>query len=199
MRLGFYLLLILCLVITGPAPALARQTLDGLDETNPNAPVRPEESMKDNAVTYSQQGMSLMKWERYAEAAGYFKAAIQLNPYSAMSASIYNNLGIAYRELGEYPLAIASFQHAMRLQPNYEIYYRNLIETYDRAGSLMAAKDALEAIVSENSENAEVYYLLGLAFEESGDKELAKTYFQRYLSLKPSATMALAAKKHLLK
>lgn len=186
-------------VIALPAHALDAPSEKELRELNPSAPVVVPESMTDNAIMYTQQGMGLMKLERYAEAAGYFKASIQLNPYSAMSASVYNNLGIAYQQLGEFTLALASFQHAMRLQPNYEIYYKNLIETYERAGDLSAAKDALQAVVADNPENAEAQYLLGLIFEASGDINLAKSQFQRYLSLKPSATMAMAAKKHLLK
>lgn len=153
--------------------------------------------LKDNAIWHAQQGTLLMERERYEEAAEEFRASLRLNPYAAMASSVYNNLGIAYRYLGNYPLAMASFQRAIRMQPNYEIYYKNLVETWAMASRLPQAKANLEDLLLHNPADAEAWFLLGLIFEEWRDRETAKECFSRYVELEPHAALAAAAQKRL--
>lgn len=150
--------------------------------------------LKDNAVLHGGRGQLLMERGQYAEAAEEFKAALRLNPYTPLSAALYNNLGLAYRELGNYPLAYASFQHAFRIQPTYALYYKNLIETYARAGRLSQVEEALKAVLRENPLNAEGWFLLGLLYQEAGNKKSAKTCFAQFLKLEPESGLAPAAR-----
>jgi len=152
---------------------------------------------QNNAIMYSQQGEALAKMGRDWEAIEYFKAAIRLNPYAALAGPIYNNLGMAYRRMGSYPLALASFQHAFRIQPNYELFYKNMIDTYSEAGSLSAAQADLNERIADNPDDAEAYYLLGLMAEASGDIATAQANFTRFLELKPNAYLTRAAQRHL--
>lgn len=153
--------------------------------------------LKDNAVLHGRNGQLLMDRGQYGEAAEEFKAALRLNPYTPLSAALYNNLGLAYREMGNYPLAYASFQHAFRIQPTYALYYKNLIETYARAGSLSKVENTLKAVLRENPLNSEGWFLLGLTYQESGDKKAAKTCFSQFLKLEPESGLAPAARSAL--
>ena len=153
--------------------------------------------IKDNAIWHVQQGTLLMDRERYAEAAEEFRAALNLNPYAAMASSTYNDLGLAYRYQGKYELAMASFQRAIRMQPNYELYYKNLIDTYVQAGRLSAVQAALKRVLSYNSADAEAWFLLGEAYAVQEDKNTARECFSNYLELEPDAPLATAARKYL--
>lgn len=153
--------------------------------------------LKDNAIAHARNGQLLMEREQYEEAIEELKAAIRLNPYASMAAPIYNNLGLAYRFTRNYPYAYASFQRACRMQPPFSLYYRNLIETYQMAGELSAVKTRLKALTVENPENAEAWFLLGLAYQKEGNFKQARPCFKRFLALQPEVEMARAAQEAL--
>ncbi|MEB3286864.1 MAG: tetratricopeptide repeat protein [Vampirovibrionales bacterium] len=144
----------------------------------------------DNAIEHNRQGTSLMKLERFLEAAEHFQAAIKLNPYSAMAAPLYNNLGIAYFRLGYYPLAVASFQYALRIQPDFNAYYQNIIDSYIKSNALADAQAELQEIVAENPEDAEAYYLLALIYQERDEIELADLCLAEFRKLKPHSALS---------
>src|SRR5690606_20729662 len=106
--------------------------------------------LRDNAISHAQNGQLFLERGQLTEAVEEFKAAIRLNPYTSLSASIYNNLGLAYRALGNYPYAFASFQRACRIQPSFSLHYKNLVETYAMAGQLEEVEKQLREIVEVN-------------------------------------------------
>ncbi len=154
-------------------------------------------SLYDNAIRHSQSGVVYLNRGEMQLAIEEFQTAILLNPASGMSASIYNNLGIAYRENKQFALALASFQHAFRIQPNYELYYKNLIDVYERTDQLETVKSELKGILTHYPQNPEALYLLGLVHESLGEKTAAHASFQYFLELKPHAGLATSVKKHL--
>lgn len=155
------------------------------------------QNFRDNATLHANRAVTLMSVNRYPEAIGEFQLAIRLNPHSAVAATLFNNLGICFRETGQYPQAVASFQHAFRIQPGFEHYYKNLIETYQQAGTLRVAQQKLREIVAHNDRDAEAWFLLGLILEEVSEYEVAKRSFLRYLKLEPNSQLAEAARRHL--
>ncbi len=149
--------------------------------------------LKDNAIAHARNGQLLMERQQYDEAIEEFKAAIRLNPYASMAASIYNNLGMAYRLTHNYANAYASFQRAVRIQPPFALYYRNLIDTYRSAGQLPAVKTQLLTLTQDNPDNAEAWFLLGLTYQQEGNPNQAQPCFERFLKLQPEAELARAA------
>jgi tetratricopeptide (TPR) repeat protein len=149
--------------------------------------------LKDNAIAHARNGQLLMERQQYEEAIEEFKAAIRLNPYASLAASLYNNLGMAYRLTQNYANAYASFQRAIRIQPPFALYYRNLIDTYSRAEHLPVVKTQLLALTQDNPDNAEAWFLLGLTYQQEGDSSQARPCFERFLKLQPEAELARAA------
>lgn len=149
--------------------------------------------LKDNAIAHARNGQLLMERQQYEEAIEEFKAAIRLNPYASLAAPIYNNLGMAYRLTRNYANAYASFQRAIRIQPPFALYYRNLIDTYRSAGHLPAVKTQLTALTQDNPDNAEAWFLLGLTYQQEGNPSQAQPCFERFLKLQPEAELARAA------
>lgn len=150
--------------------------------------------LHDNAILHARRGQLLLERGQAQEAAEEYKAAILLNPAAGMAASLYNNLGVAYRKSGQTALAIASFQYACRKQATYALYYQNLVDTWAEAGYAPQAKEELRAITQENPDNAEAWFILGLLHKEAGDRNAAKTCFSRFLKLQPESELARAAR-----
>ncbi|HEY9686213.1 MAG TPA: tetratricopeptide repeat protein [Coleofasciculaceae cyanobacterium] len=153
--------------------------------------------LKDNAIQHANQGRLLMERGQHAEAVEEFKAALRLNPATGMSGALYNNLGLAYKELGEYPLAYVSFQRALRIQPTYTLYYKNLIETYAAAGRLREVEQSLRSVVTLNPQDAEAWFLLGLLYQEEQNKKASRVCFSRFLKLQPASELARTAQSAL--
>jgi tetratricopeptide (TPR) repeat protein len=153
--------------------------------------------LHDNAILHANNGQLLMERQQYDQAIEEFKAALQLNPYTNLSASLYNNLGLAYRELHNYAYAYASFQRACRLQPTFSLYYKNLIETYAQAGALGTVKRQLQAAIQRDPGDAEAWFMLGLLYKEQGSRKAAKACFERFIKLEPESEMARAARNAL--
>jgi tetratricopeptide (TPR) repeat protein len=152
-------------------------------------------NLKDNAIMHSRQGNLYMKRQQYLDAIEEFKAGIRLNPYSSLAAPIYNDLGLAYRTVGDYALAYVSFQRACRIQPTYALFHTNLIKTYAMAGELPLAEATFRDILTMNPADAEVWFMLGMLYKERGADKAAKTCFKRFLKLQPESDMAQAARQ----
>ena len=148
----------------------------------------------DNAILHAHQGQLFLERAQYAEAIEEYKAAILLNPYTSLTASFYNDLGVAYRENHQYALAIASFQRACRIQSTYVLYYQNLVQTYAVSGQSSAAEQQLKIITQENPNDAEAWFMLGLLYKEKGRQKLAKACLQSFLKLRPESELARAAR-----
>jgi tetratricopeptide (TPR) repeat protein len=150
--------------------------------------------LHDNAILHARRGQLFLERQQPQDAIEEYKAAILLNPTTSMSAALYNDLGIAYRENGQATLAIASFQHACRIQPTYALYFQNLIETYVAAQQTAQAELELQRITQENPDDAEAWFMLGLLYKETGNRKQAKACLARFLKLKPESELAQAAR-----
>ncbi len=146
--------------------------------------------LHDNAILHANNGKLFMERGQYGQAAEEFKAALRLNPATSLSGALYNNLGLAYRELDNYPLAYVSFQRAIRIQPTYALYYKNLMETYAAAGRLTDMEQALREVIRVNPVDAEAWFMLGLLYQEQQNRKAAKTCFTRFLKLEPGSELA---------
>jgi len=63
------------------------------------------------------------------EAIGHYQTALALNPASA---DAHNNLGLLYREHGQFEAAVQSLEQALQADPGNPRYRLNLRDTYRR-------------------------------------------------------------------
>jgi len=150
-----------------------------------------------NAVAHNKAGVEFLQKGYPMHAVNEFKIAIMLNPNSAMSASIYNNLGKAYEMMKQYDLAIASYQHAIKINPDFALYYKNLVNAYRIKRILPQSQVSYEKIVSMNPQDSYAYFILGVICVEQGNNSKAIEYFKKFLELEPRVNLASSAKKYL--
>jgi tetratricopeptide (TPR) repeat protein len=146
-----------------------------------------------------QAAQKAMADGEYPQAIGLFQAALRQNPDAGRAASLYHNLGLAYAKSGQTQLSIAAFQHALRLRPQYDQTYASLAKTYTEAGLAPTAMAMLQKAVAQNTLDARAYYLLGWVGFASGQPTVAKSAWQRYITLTPNDGLAAIAKKRLAK
>ncbi len=158
-----------------------------------NAPVANAfYDLHDNGILHTRHGLLYLERGQNLDAIEEFKAAIKLNPFAGEAAPIYNDLGLAYRNVGNYPLAIASFQRACRIAPTFSMYFINLAHTYQMANQLPVAEKMIRQSLLNNSTDAEGWYLLGLIHQEQQQPAAARLCFQKYLTLQPNSFLAKA-------
>ncbi|HEY3134547.1 MAG TPA: tetratricopeptide repeat protein [Blastocatellia bacterium] len=117
-----------------------------------------------------------------AQAVVSFKRAIEMNPKLFQS---YNNLGATYFKTGDYAQAEANFSAALRLRPEASTSRFNLGLCYSRQRRYSdAARELAQAIQTSN--DAEMYYELGIACEGAGRSSDALRAFQMASSLAKS-------------
>jgi tetratricopeptide (TPR) repeat protein len=112
-----------------------------------------------------------------------------LNPESANS---YNNVGLLYRQEGEFEKAIAAFQRAIEMAPDVAAFYDNLGVTYGASGDFAAAATAHRKALALDPTSAKAYNNLGNAYLELGKTRQAVQAFEKAVSLSPRFADAYA-------
>lgn len=152
---------------------------------------------KEMAITHNRQGITFLQTGYPVHAMNEFKLGIMLNPNSAMSADLYNNLGRSYEMIKAYNYAITSYEHAIQINPNFSVYYKNLINAYASKKTLQQAQYNYEKIVKLNPQDAQAYFILALIHIKMGDNTKARKALETFLKLEPNLELASAAKKYI--
>lgn len=87
-----------------------------------------------NVLRHARKAEALMDLRRYPEAIQALQVGLALNPDSTLAGSLYHNLGLCYRQIRNFPLAIISHQRAIRLAPGFKMYVLHLALDYKAAG-----------------------------------------------------------------
>lgn len=153
--------------------------------------------MEDNAIRHFHQAQTWMEVGQYDAAIKEYQIAIRLKPSTTMTAALYNDLGLAYLKAREFPRAIVSFQQAISLNPNFSLYYENLVKAYQAAGALSVATREVEQTTQANSDDMPAWYLLGLLHRANGNASSATQAFETCLRLAPYSMLTEAAKGNL--
>lgn len=111
------------------------------------------------------------------------------------NATVFNNLGNAYRDLGDTDKAIETYEQAIALNPKLINPYFNLanIQLYSQKDADAAIKTYQKALTAL-PDNEQVLLSLGIAYEQKNDKTKAK---QVYLSILAKDADNAAAKANL--
>lgn len=95
----------------------------------------------------------------------------------------YHLLGELLLEKGLYRRAVENFSQAAEIRSlDRPLFVNALGEAYFRTGELDLAVEKLDDVLKMNPNYAQSHYLLGLIYEERGEKEKAKHHFQKFMS-----------------
>jgi tetratricopeptide (TPR) repeat protein len=101
----------------------------------------------------------------------------------SMNADALNNRGIAYKQKGDYNLAIKGYNEAIRLNPNYAEAYNNRGTAYSDKGNYdQAIKDYNQAIMLKPM-YAAAYGNRGIAYSYNNDMKPAIEDFKKAVEL----------------
>jgi protein O-GlcNAc transferase len=145
---------------------------------------------RDLARAHHALGMSLMKTNRFAQAAEAFAEAAGLDPAAV---DTWINHGVALKETGDFTAAEAAYRQALALAPQDPVIHNNL------ANTLLAADRAAEAIalyrraVTLDPAYADAKANLGLALRDDGHPEDALALLAAAIAEHPQHAVLLNA------
>jgi tetratricopeptide (TPR) repeat protein len=151
----------------------------------------------DNAIRHFNAGQTWLSVGQIEAAILEFQIAIRLKPTTSMSAALYNDLGLAYLLAREFPKGIVSLQQAIALNPNFSLYYEHLAEAYQKSGGLQTAIQQLEFTTTQNPDDVQAWYLLGMLYRAAGDQSGSQRALQMFVKMAPHSELADAAKLYL--
>ncbi len=135
-----------------------------------------------NFVAYNNAGTYYASIHDDAEAAGYFREALRLNPSYQ---SHYNLAGVLAR-LGRTDEAIANFRRAIDLKPGFAPAHGNLALALAAAGRYEEAAGQLELARALDPRAPIVHYNLGMVAAARGRLGEAEAAYRRALELDPA-------------
>ena len=172
----------------------ARLTLAELAPRFPNHPLllakmREVDGHADADPTGLDASPGALPRDEAAAAAHGDSGPAHMLPVAVMAAggeadpSTHGDLGIAYKEMGLHDAAIAEFKLLMA-DPARKVFALTMIgECLEAQGALPDAvvryKEALNSGAVADAESAQLYYLLGSAFERLGDASEALYFFEK--------------------
>jgi tetratricopeptide (TPR) repeat protein len=115
-----------------------------------------------DANQHFNAGMELFEQGQFEEAIEELSAGIRIVPDA--SATVYAARGFSYCKLGEYEKAIADFDEAIRLDPEYFTAYNRRGNLYIVLGDYDRAIEDLNESIRINPQNPEAYAFRALAY-----------------------------------
>ena len=132
------------------------------------------------AEALSNQGVILLEDGNPEKAIPLFEQALQINPNLAVA---FNSLGNALSQLGRDKESYACFERALQINESYLDAYLNFGNALKKAKKFTVAIDCFQHALKINPENAKTFYSMGEVYYDSGDSDLAKTYYTKSLDL----------------
>ena len=175
--------------LSNPTAEAYRQKLPSLKENAENKP-KDVNAQREYAV-------ALYATNHLEEARAQYEKAIALSPNDS---TLRNNLGNTCRDLRDYEKASAYYRKAFELNPQLVSAYVNLANMliytqHDVEGGIAIYQQALRNM----PDNAEVKILLGLTYEQKGDKDRALAVYQEVLAAHPNNAAAKSNSERLEK
>ncbi len=173
--------------LSGLGQAPAASAADGQDFVDLGSMILDEEEdEKTTRFVVAYEEPSGDEQADFAKMLGQFRAKVAEN-LSADDVKARQDLGTAYKEMGLIDEAISEFQHALRSSadhlPTYELLGQCFMEKGEPEAALRTLNRALEAPREVEDELLGIYYWLGRAHEQVGNKVEAVEFYDRVFSL----------------
>lgn len=132
------------------------------------------------AMFYNNKGADALLANSYSDAYRYFKAAVQTD--SSLSQA-WVNLGVLYRRLEANDSALASYQRALKENPQHLTAWENLSILYAATGRKDEARAIQNRLARERQENPFYHTMLGEDALAAGAPDKALSHFRTALRL----------------
>jgi tetratricopeptide (TPR) repeat protein len=106
-------------------------------------------------------------------------------------AAAFNNRGVAYRVKGEYDKAIADFNEAIKLRPEFANAFNNRGVAYRNVGDLGRAVADYDQAIRLKPDYTAAFYNRGIALNQRGEYERAVVDFTSVLRVDPNNATVL--------
>ncbi|HEY3853590.1 MAG TPA: tetratricopeptide repeat protein [Verrucomicrobiae bacterium] len=133
-------------------------------------------------------GCDAMAEKNYPEAIDFFTKALTAEPDSAGwadHAPDYNNMGYVYLQVGDITKAVANFEKALKLRPNYGEAYYNLGCAFLDNKQPAEAIDCLQRALAIDLSVAAIHYKLANALAQTNQYAKAILEYRQALKLRP--------------
>ncbi|MEO1376147.1 MAG: tetratricopeptide repeat protein [Cyanobacteria bacterium J06635_10] len=117
----------------------------------------------------------------------YYQKILKLKPDYA---EVHSNLGILFKQQGNFSAAVNSLQQAVKIKPDLVEAYCNLGSVQKKQGNLSAAIDCYEQALKIKPDLVEAYCSLGIVLKEQGNLSASIDSFQQALKIKPDLDIA---------
>ncbi|CAF4105985.1 unnamed protein product [Didymodactylos carnosus] len=151
--------------------------------------------------TLDSLGLLLRKMGKYIEAEQYYLMLLnETSPEDPYIATIHNNIGLVYNDMGDYSKALTYYEETLdfdmkTLGPNHPdvaATYNNIGDVYTAMGDYSKALTyyeqtlelKLKTLGSNHPDVAATYNNIGALYNHMGDYSKALTYFEQALELK---------------
>ena len=119
-------------------------------------------------------GSVALKQGQTREAVKYGEQAIRLN---GKNPEYYNNLGLAYHEMGQIEAAVINYRKALALAPAYADALFNMHAALIDSKDFSKAISALEKTLAANTRDLEARFMLAMLLDYKGDELKASQQF----------------------
>ena len=144
----------------------------------------------DSAVLHNIRGVLQAGLQQYEHAVESYQNALEIQ---ADSPETYNNLGNAFRYLGNLDGAVESYRRALEIQPDFAEAHNNfgnvlleLSHFLHEKAMLKEAEISYRKAIELKNDYAEAYSNLGNVLLELGSLEEAQLFCRRAIALKPN-------------
>lgn len=147
---------------------------------------KPEYNPK--MVRFFKRGNEALKQEDYRKAITLYQQAGQ---YDSSLADLYNNLGIAYFYLDEFPEALQSYEKALMLDSSFSDALLNRANLYVSQNTWKKALPDLDQLIRQEPDTSRYYFLRARVYLNLKNYEASQADLNRLLEMEPQNALAL--------